>query len=211
MSVFPKTLLWRRLDTTGAEQVLFDDGAGLRATGTVLAADPVPYTCEYELATDDRWATARFEATVEGAGFLRKVRVEHAAGRWRVTAGEQGDLDAALRAAGHPRAPLPGSEDPDELGSAFDVDLGYSPLTNTLPIRRLGLLDAEPGTTRSILAVWVVVPSLAVIGATQAYTVLGPGSIRYSSGSFTADLTVDADGYVLHYPGLAEAGVLPPT
>lgn len=204
MAVLPKTLLWRRLDTTGTEHVVFDDVAGLRATGTMLAASPVPYTCEYELATDDRWATARFEATVEGAGFLRKVRVEHAAGRWRITASEQGDLDAALRAAGQARAPMPGSEDSDLLDRAVDMDLGYSPLTNTLPIRRLGLLDAEPGTTRSILAVWVVVPSLAVIGSTQTYTVLGTGSVRYSSGSFTADLTVDSGGYVRHYPGLAE-------
>ncbi|MFS8478885.1 MAG: putative glycolipid-binding domain-containing protein [Micromonosporaceae bacterium] len=34
---------------------------------------------------------------------------------------------------------------------------------------------------------------------------LGDGRLRYSSASFTADLTVDADGYVTDYPGLAEA------
>ncbi|HWB37197.1 MAG TPA: putative glycolipid-binding domain-containing protein [Rugosimonospora sp.] len=27
--------------------------------------------------------------------------------------------------------------------------------------------------------------------------------MRYSSGTFAADLTVDADGYVRDYPGLA--------
>jgi hypothetical protein len=29
---------------------------------------------------------------------------------------------------------------------------------------------------------------------------------RYSSGSFTADLTLDDDSFVLRYPGLAERG-----
>ncbi len=113
----------------------------------MLAATPVAFACRYELYTDDTWATARFEVTVEGAGFLRSVRLERAAGRWRVTATEQGNLDAALLAAGHARAALPGSEEPGKLAKALDVDLGFTPLTNTLPIRRLGLLNAPPGTT----------------------------------------------------------------
>jgi uncharacterized protein len=33
--------------------------------------------------------------------------------------------------------------------------------------------------------------------------VLGPDQVRYASGTFTADLTVDQDGYVVKYPGLA--------
>jgi hypothetical protein len=99
---------------------------------------------------------------------------------------------------------LPGSEDPDRLGDALDVDLGHSPLTNTLPIRRLGLLSAPPGTSHTITAAWVLVPGLVVMPSRQTYTALGGGQVRYSSGTFTADLTVDADGYVTHYPGLAQ-------
>ena len=133
MAGLPTAMFWRRLDTAGSEQVLYSDRAGLRARGTMLATTPVPFACRYELYTDDTWATARFEVTVEGAGFLRSARLERAAGRWRVTATEQGNLDAALIAAGHPRAALPGSEEPAKLAKALDVDLGYSPLTNTLP------------------------------------------------------------------------------
>jgi hypothetical protein len=203
MAGLPNALLWRRLDTAGAEQVLFSDRAGLHARGTMLAAAPLPYTCRYELYTDDTWATARMEATVEGPGFVRQTRLEHAAGRWRVTATEQGDLDAALLAAGRKRAGLPGMEDPSELSAAVDVDLGFSPLTNTLPIRRLNLFGAV-GTTSTVTVAWVLVPSLEVIAGEQTYTVLANDQIRYASGSFTADLTIDAQGYVVHYPGLAE-------
>src|SRR5262245_12429135 len=104
MAALPMALFWRRLDTAGSEQVLYSDRAGLRAKGTLVSASPVPIACRYELYTDDTWATARCEVTVEGSGFLRTVRLERAAGRWRVTATEQGNLDAALRAAGHDRA-----------------------------------------------------------------------------------------------------------
>jgi len=51
---------------------------------------------------------------------------------------------------------------------------------------------------------WVLVPSLEVIANEQTYTVLGSGKIRYSSGTFSAELSLDAEGYVTHYPGLAD-------
>ncbi|MEN3307403.1 MAG: uncharacterized protein V7603_3605 [Micromonosporaceae bacterium] len=205
MTVLPKTLLWDRLDTTGAEHVLLDDRGGLYARGTMLANDPVPHTARYSLQVDQAWASVRLEVTTEGAGWLRSVRLERAAGEWHVSAGEQGDLDAALIAAGRARSELPGCEEPERLVEALDVDLGDCPLTNTLPIRRLGLLGEAPGTSRTITAAWVLVPSLAVIPSPQTYTVLDERHHRYASGTFAADLTVDENGYVLHYPGLATA------
>jgi hypothetical protein len=203
VSVLPRTLLWKRLDTTGADHVLLDDHAGLYARGTMIAYDPLPYTARYTLQAEQGWASARLEVTAEGAGWLRSVRLERAAGEWHVSAGEQGDLDAALVAAGHARAGLPGCEEPERLDEALDVDLGSCPLTNTLPIRRLGLLHADAGTHVTITAAWVLVPSLVVLPAEQAYTVLDPRHVRYTSGEFAADLPLDEGGYVLHYPGLA--------
>ena len=58
-----------------------------------------------------------------------------------------------------------------ELGDCIDVDLDWSPSTNTLPIQRLE----------------------------QSYERLPDGRYRYRSGRFTADLAVDADGMVLQY------------
>ena len=231
MAVLPKALLWRRLDGIGSEHALVDDAAGLHARGTMTAAEPVPFVCRYELYTDDTWVTARFDVAVEGAGFLRTVRLERAAGRWRVTASEQGNLDATLTAAGRPRAGLPGSEDPARLARALDVDLGYSPLTNTLPVRRLGLHEGGRGSgaAQPVEVAWVLLPGLEVVPSTQTYARLdergggearlipqaddrarnerGGGEarlIRFTSGSFTADITVDSSGFVTHYPGLAE-------
>jgi len=204
MPTLPGSLYWERRDTAGAEHALVDARTGLYARGTALAVDPVAYTCRYELLTDPSWVTSRFEVSAEGAGWARTVRLELAAGRWRATTSEQGNLDAALTSAGHAAAGLPGTEDPDLLYGAFDVDLGGSPLTNTLPIRRLNLLKAEVGVAHRLSVVWVLLPSLEVVQADQIYTPLGDGRVRYASETFSADLVIDDDGFVRDYPGLAK-------
>lgn len=203
MTTLPRALFWQRSDITGVDHALLDDRSGLRARGVAVAAAPLPHTCRYELVTDERWATVRLDVAVEGAGWLRTVRLEHAAGRWRVTTSEQGSLDRAQRAAGRRGTDLPGLEDPDRIAGAVDVDLAAAPLFNTLPVRRLGLLEAEPGTSHELTMAWVVLPSLQVVPSTQTYTALGAGRVRYVSGTATADLELDEDGYVRHYPGLA--------
>jgi hypothetical protein len=190
VNALPRCLSWRRTDTGGAEHVVFDDRRGLHARGVAVAQDAAPYACHYELTTDDAWNTTRFEATAEGAGWWRSLRMQRGADGWRVTAAEQGTLAGAA---------LAGAEDPDRLYDARDVDLYASPLTNTLPLRRL---RRAVGDTFTITAAWVLLPSLAVVASEQTYTVLAPGRVRYRSGTFTADIEVDDQWYVIDYPGL---------
>lgn len=204
MSTLPKALFWSRLDSPGADHVVLGDGDGLHARGVAVAATPVPYRCHYELVTDETWATGRLEVSAEGAGWSRTVRLERATGRWRVTTAERGNLDRALAAAGQRPVGLPGCEDVDELAEAVDVDLAAAPLFNTLPVRRLGLLTAPADTSHRLGVVYVRLPSLEVAPSEQVYTALGDQRVRYRSGTFTAELTVDQDGYVTHYPGLAQ-------
>jgi hypothetical protein len=204
MPTLPVSKFWQRRDTSGAEHTLVDARTGLYARGTALAVDPVAYTCRYELQTDPGWVTSRFDVSTEGAGWARNLRLELAAGRWRATTSEQGNLDAVLAAKGHASAGLPGTEDPDLLYGAFDVDLTGSPLTNTLPIRRLNLLKAEAGVAHRISVAWVLLPSLEVVQADQIYTPLGEGLVRFATETFSADLVLDDDGFVADYPGLAK-------
>ncbi|MFI7210616.1 putative glycolipid-binding domain-containing protein [Micromonospora maritima] len=200
----PKSLFWVRTDTAGSEHVVLDERQGLTAQGVALAVDPIPYTCRYRLTLAPDWSTSRLEVDADGAGWSRSVRLERGADGWRVRTGEEGDLDAALRAAGHPTAGLPGTDDPDRLAEALDVDLGGSPLTNTLPIRRIGLGRLPADLATGVKVAWVLLPSLAVVPDEQVYTSLGPGRVRYASDGFTADLEVDPEGFVVRYPGLAE-------
>ena len=206
MATLPNVLLWTRTDVPGAETAVFDDRRGLVARGTQQAVDPIPYQARYELIADDNLQTSRLDVSVEGAGWMRTIRMQRATGRWLATTGEQGDLDAALVAAGRPRAGIPGIEDASRLERALDVDLGGSPLTNTLVIRRLGLLNAAPDRQFTVLTAWVLLPSLEIIAGEHIYTPLGGNKIRYESDNFRADMTVDDRGFVISYPGLAQRG-----
>ena len=92
-----------------------------------------------------------------------------------------------------------------ELDGCHDVDLGFSPATNTLPIRRLSL---PVGETAEIRAVYVPLPPTDAgfhpVPVTQRYTRLADDLWRYHQPDidFTADLPVDDMGLVLDYPRL---------
>lgn len=193
MERFTRDLAWQRVTDTGFEHAMVSENGGLRARGTMVGAGPRPYTLRYSLLTDPLWATTLVEVETEGAGWRRRVRLEKRAGDWRIATSEQGTLDRSL----------PGIENPEELHLAVDPDLGYSPLFNSLPVRRRGLLSRPTGTSETYLMAFISVPELVVVPAEQTYTVLGDGRIRYASGTFTAELEFDLDGYVRHYPGLA--------
>jgi hypothetical protein len=87
-----------------------------------------------------------------------------------------------------------------ELDGADFFDLGWSPLFNSLPVIRDGLLEAGP--PRDYLMRWVDVPSLEVSASEQRYEPLGDGVVRFRAGDFVADITFDAAGFVTSYPGI---------
>jgi hypothetical protein len=88
-----------------------------------------------------------------------------------------------------------------ELDNADFFDLGWSPLFNSLPVIRDGLLHSA--TPRDYLMRWVDVPSLELSQSRQRYEPLGDARVRFRSGSFSADIQFDSDGFVMSYPGIA--------
>ena len=88
-------------------------------------------------------------------------------------------------------------------GVAFcqDIDFGFSPATNLLAIRRLGLAAGQNAVVR---AAWVRFPEFSLEPLEQSYTRLDATTYRYESdaGRFKRDLKVSEDGFVLDYPGL---------
>jgi hypothetical protein len=88
-----------------------------------------------------------------------------------------------------------------ELVDADFFDLGFSPLFNSLPVLRDGLLDAGP--PRDYVMSWVDVPSLEVSRSEQRYEPLGGGVVRFSAGDFISDIQFDEAGFVVRYPGIA--------
>ena len=88
------------------------------------------------------------------------------------------------------------------LGGADFFDVFASPFFNTLPVMRDRLLEAGPA--RDYVMQFVEVPELTVRVSQQRYEPRGERVVRYSSGSFAADIEFDADGFVTLYHGFLE-------
>jgi uncharacterized protein len=171
----------------------------LMASGTQLGIDPVPHRLDYRLDTARGFVTKRLEVEAAGEGWTRRLDLTRdEAGTWRLVTDSTGRSDLAD----------PGG-DAGALAGALDCDLGLSPLTNTMPVRRHGL-HRQPGANDFLMA-WVSVPDLGVHAARQRYEHLringDRAMVRYRNvgtpDGFTADLEMDDHGLVILYPGLA--------
>jgi hypothetical protein len=171
-------VLWQATDG-GSEVCVFERaGRGWRLRGTVLTHEAKqPIELRYAVRVDSAWATTDVEVLVASAG------------------GDQRELEELTELWSGPQRP-PGYRD------CFDVDLSFTPATNTLPIRRLGL---DIGEEAEIYVAWLVWPELTVRRVRQRYTRLAKDRYRYAQDDFEAELTVDRHGLVLEYEGLWRA------
>ena len=171
-------VLWQASDGGSEVCVLERAGSGWRLRGTVLTHDAKqPIELRYAVTVDSRWATTDVEVQVAFAGSERR---------------ELTKLSEVWS----------GTERPPEYIDCVDVDLSFTPATNTLPIRRLGL---EIGEETEIHVVWLIWPELSIQRVLQRYTRLAEDRYRYTQDEFEAELTVDRHGLVLEYEGLWRA------
>jgi hypothetical protein len=180
-----RRVTWRRSDEIATDELCtmtIRDG-GLSLIGTVLGADSVgtPLRTEYRVLAD-------------GSGLTTAVHVRDLAGFAQRTVALTRDAKSAWTVDGQPVR---------ELKGCTDVDLGCSPATNTLPIRRLRLAI---GSSHTIKAAWVRFPDLVVVPAAQTYTRLDEFTYRYASGTFEAELTVDDADLVTSYAAWQRTG-----
>jgi uncharacterized protein len=91
-----------------------------------------------------------------------------------------------------------------DVMDCIDIDLNFSPSTNLLPIRRLGLAVGE---TAQVQAAWLRFPSFKLEPLPQRYRRLDEHTYRYESagGQFVAELKVNHAGFVIDYPGIWQA------
>jgi uncharacterized protein len=196
----PRLLIWRGLDewrTEAAEIHLTEDG--VEARGTQIGVDPLPYRLSYRLGAPERFVTRSLVLEASGEGWARELELTHDGnGSWRCDGDESGEVDL----------PAPGG-DTAGLEDSLDCDLGFSPLTNFMPLRRHDL-QKRPGEAEFVMA-WVSVPDLALHLSAQRYTHVSQNAdgavVRFTDEGmfkgFTSELELDEDGLVRVYPGLA--------
>lgn len=173
-------IAWRRLDQPAYEAATLapvQDGWVLAGDVRGDAETGQSYALRYVVRADAAWRTG--SAHVEGLLGRDRVQVvlarDAATGTWT----RDGVVSAAVT-------------------GCLDVDLAFTPATNTLAIRRLSLAVGESAAVR---AAWLGFPSFAFEALDQVYTRETRARYRYESGggSFQAQLEVDEAGLVRRY------------
>jgi hypothetical protein len=178
MTTPPLTALWRRHDLTGLDAVRLErrhHGWTLDGTVIVEAAGRVA-RLDYDVRCDDGWRTRRVHVTGWiGAESVHIVLDCDGAGHWKRDGIDQPQLDGCV-----------------------DVDLAFTPATNTLPLRRLAL---PVGAIAPVRAAWLRFPGLTLEVLEQVYARTGDRSYRYESdgGRFGATLEVTGECLVERY------------
>ncbi|MGN2634787.1 putative glycolipid-binding domain-containing protein [Nocardia takedensis] len=185
-SRWPAILTWRSHNATRMESVRVTvNGNRIRAAGRMIggACDDHPaFSASYDLVTDENGVTKRLSLRATTAAGERHASIARdEEDYWLVDAG--------------------GSHIRSTFGGALDVDVVLSPFFNTLPIRRFGLQHAVEDV--HVPVVYVRLPDLLVQEASLVYS-SGTDGISVLSPVSSATVTVDADGFLLDYPGLAE-------
>ena len=185
MKPFPSKshIRWRRIDVPGREEARIERTAdGWRLTGQLdVEEGSVSAQLGYLIECGRDWRTR--QAVVTGSASGAPMRFEFStdgAGHWTLNG-----------------APLP------QVEGALDIDLGFTPATNLLPIRRLDLAVGERADVRTA---WVRFPELRVDALEQSYQRDAARVFRYDAlvdgERFQARLDTDEFGRVLHYEGL---------
>jgi uncharacterized protein len=173
-----RTVLWRNDAFDMFEYcALKDTGQGSLFEGVVVTAvDEKPLRISYQVVCDEQGLTNA--VVVDAVGGL-------------------GEHHIALAVDAQRRWYWNGKELPECSGFS-DVDLGFSPATNSLPIRRLNM---KPGESQTLSMAWVRFPEFDVIPFPQRYTRLDSHRYQYESliSDFKAELVVDELGIVQQY------------
>lgn len=162
-------------------------GNRIKAYGRIVAAateSHPAFSASYDLVTDETGATKRLSLTVTLAERERQLSIAR-------------DEENMWLVQDHTQTKR------SDFGGALDVDLVFSPFFNALPIRRTGLHQRVESVTLPV--VYVRLPDLSVETANISYSSPGPGSaVKLRSPVADTTITVDPDGFILDYPGLAE-------
>jgi hypothetical protein len=163
-------------------------GNRIKAYGRIVAAATEvhpAFSASYDLVTDDSGATKRLSLTVTMAERERQLNIARdEENMWLV----QDKQNQATR---------------EPHDGALDVDVVYSPFFNALPIRRTGI--HQRSESLSLPVVYVRIPELTVETVVVDYASEGPGAgIKLKSPVAETTITVDDEGFIRDYPGLAE-------
>ena len=185
---WPAILTWRAHNLPRMESVRVQlSGNRIKAYGRIVSAatESTPaFSASYDLVTDETGGTKRLSMSVTLAERERQLSIARDEENMWLVQDHSGQTSRAT------------------YDGAMDVDVVFSPFFNALPIRRTGLYRRTDSVTLPVVYVWL--PELAVKPQTISYARTGAEAIKLVSSIADTTITVDNDGFIVDYPGLAE-------
>ena len=186
MSKIIASILWRRLDHEGHDACRLidnDDSWTLAGQASFLEEGGLLCGLAYDIRCARDWTTR----SARVSGFVDKGPLD-----WQVVRSESG----VWSVNGEPQPSLDG---------LVDVDLGFTPATNLVALRRLSL---GVGASAPALAAWFPFPKLRMERMDQTYRRLAADRYDYTGIDYHEVLTVSPVGFVTDYPNLWTAVAL---
>lgn len=181
MTEIVATAFWRRLDTPGHDACrLMRTADGWRLSGCAVFEHERNACClTYAVECDAQWRTR--SARVNGS-----VGFDELAFDIEKTPGGDWLLNGVSQA---------------KAQGQVDLDLGFTPATNLIAIRRL---DLRPGVERIARAAYYLEFTLELDIIEQTYRRIDATTLAYASPAhgYAAELQVAPIGFVTEYPGL---------
>jgi uncharacterized protein len=174
---------WRKVDHLGSDCCrLFKLANGWRLSGAAVFWDAgQPCHFQYEVSTDTAWKTRGANVS----GFLGRKAIDlrirsDRADRWEVNGVSKKSVQGCI-----------------------DLDLGFTPATNLIVLRRLSL---KVGQRAQAPAAYLRFPDMRFVLLPQSYFRIGPTEYEYEAPTvgYSATLQVARSGAVIRYPGLFE-------
>lgn len=178
------SFFWQKLDQPGHDSCrLFKLANGWRLCGAAVFWDAGrPCHFDYEVAVDATWKTRNAHVSGYLGNKPIQLRISSARnGGWRV-----------------------GTELRENIAGCIDVDLGFTPATNLIVLRRLSL---KVGESAEAPAAYLELPRMRWVKLPQSYRRISRGAYEYESPTvgYAGTLEVSPVGAVTHYPGLFTA------
>lgn len=175
-----KNIIWKGLEQESMEYCRIWQNTGISVKSTVVGFhEAVPFVVEYDIDLTAGWGVRSFRVRSNLGHIDQTIFMEtDGLGSWY-----------------HDGKKM------DHLQGCLDIDISITPMTNSLPLRRLKIGFGETHYTD---VVYIDMPSCQIGKERQEYTCIDRNLYRFTNndGSFSADIRTCDEGIVQHYPGL---------
>lgn len=178
------TAHWRRLDAEGTDRCTLAqvDNGWILAGQALWREGAVDCRLTYAVRCDPEWRSLSADVTGRCGEMEVRLRIAPAGKGWALN-----------------DVPQPGTE------GLADIDLGFTPATNLLPVKRL----TGQGGVHQAPAAWLVPGLDRLERLDQTYARETAGSTRYAAPAvgYADVLELHGSGFVTRYPGLWDGWV----